>query len=71
MSHFLCVLQQTFEECVQRGGDGCSFVEGRPHRSLMVPYFCGQDPRCLTIKVKTVYAAKRCRVHLNTWRYYA
>ncbi|KAL1429460.1 hypothetical protein MTO96_016300 [Rhipicephalus appendiculatus] len=43
---FLYVFQ-TFEECVQRGGDGCSFAKDRRDRFLMLPYFCGQDPRCL------------------------
>ncbi|XP_065284809.1 uronyl 2-sulfotransferase isoform X1 [Dermacentor albipictus] len=43
-------LRETFEECVQRGGDGCCFAEGQPHRSLMVPYFCGHDPRCLIVQ---------------------
>lgn len=60
----LGVLQeQTFEECVQRGGDGCSFVEGRPHRSLMVPYFCGQDPRCLV--VQNSWALERARQNIE------
>lgn len=43
-------LHEKFEDCVNRGGDGCSFQEGKPHRSLMVPYFCGHDPRCTLVQ---------------------
>ncbi|XP_077498248.1 heparan sulfate 2-O-sulfotransferase pipe [Amblyomma americanum] len=56
-------LREKFEDCVERGADGCSFQEGKSHRSLMVPYFCGHDPRCLL--VQNSWALDRARQNIE------
>lgn len=42
-------LSKSFDDCVRRGDEECTFAVGQKHRSLMMPYFCGHDARCMTV----------------------
>ncbi|KAG0412190.1 hypothetical protein HPB47_010670, partial [Ixodes persulcatus] len=42
-------LSKSFQDCVRRGDEECTFAAGQTHRSLMMPYFCGHDVRCTTV----------------------
>ncbi|XP_076336643.1 uronyl 2-sulfotransferase-like isoform X2 [Tachypleus tridentatus] len=36
-----------FEQCVLSSDPECTFIDGRTYSVLLLPYFCGQDKKCL------------------------
>lgn len=53
--------QESLEECVNLKLSECTFVNGLPY-DLTIPYFCGQDPRCMYFNDKWALATAKSNV---------
>lgn len=42
-------LYQNFDSCVSSDDQECSYITGHNYTTLLVPYFCGHDPRCVQL----------------------
>ncbi|XP_067135203.1 uronyl 2-sulfotransferase-like [Centruroides vittatus] len=60
-------LNKKFRHCVANADPECSFVDGQSYGVLLLPYFCGQDERCLILNHP--WALRTAKSNME--RYYA
>lgn len=60
-------LNKKFRQCVNNGDPECSFMDGQSYSVLLLPYFCGQDERCLLLNEP--WALQKAKTNIE--RYYA
>lgn len=60
-------LNKKFRHCVMNSDPECSFIDGQSYGVLLLPYFCGQDKRCLILN--NPWALQKAKNNIE--RYYA